>query len=77
MENRLDLLSDVLQIYNTILLENDAKNTDIMQALQEQNTKYFEEIINKLNQIREKQDDIIRHLQDVKMAQENISKHHT
>ena len=77
MENRLDLLSDILQIYNTILLENDAKNTDIMQALQEQNTKYFEEIINKLNKIREKQDDIMRHLQDVKMAQENISKHHT
>ena len=45
----LNTLANILQIYNTILLQEDAKNNDIMYALQEQN----QQIINKLDEILE------------------------
>lgn len=50
----LELLANILQVYNTILLESDVKNNDIMKALQEQNTQYFDAIIEKLDKILEK-----------------------
>ena len=37
----LDLLSDMLQIYNTYLLLKDATNNELMKELQHQNTDYF------------------------------------
>ena len=42
---RLDLLSDLLQVLNTYLLLRDATNNQLMQELQHQNTEYFEKII--------------------------------
>lgn len=52
----LDLLSDILQVYNTYLLLKDASNDQIMKALQEQNTQYFERIIADLYKIKKKLD---------------------
>lgn len=52
-----ELLANVLQIYNTMLLESDVKNNDLMQALQEQNDKYFKTIIEKLDLILERLDE--------------------
>lgn len=48
----LDLLSDVLQVYNTYLLQKDATNNQIMKALQDQNTRYFEKITKDLESIK-------------------------
>lgn len=53
----LELLANALQIYNTMLLEGDYKNDDIMRALQEQNEKFFTTIIEKLDKILEKLDE--------------------
>lgn len=54
MMNRelLDVMSDCLQVYNTVLLEKDASNNDVMKALQDQNTKYFERIIQNQEEIK-------------------------
>lgn len=51
---KLDLLSDVLQIVNFYLLMKDANNNQIMKALQDQNTKYFERIVKDLDLIKQK-----------------------
>ena len=48
----LDIMSDCLQVYNTVLLEKDASNNDVMKALQDQNTKYFERIIQNQEEIK-------------------------
>lgn len=50
--NVLDLIADCLQVYNTVLLVKDSSNDDLMRALQEQNTKYFEKIIKELDDIK-------------------------
>lgn len=50
--NVLDLIADCLQVYNTVLLVKDSSNDDVMRALQEQNTKYFEKIIKELDDIK-------------------------
>lgn len=50
----LDLLSDLLQVYNTYLLLKDASNNQLMEELQHQNTEYFEQIIKDLTKIKEK-----------------------
>ena len=50
----LDLLSDVLQVYNTYLLQKDATNNQLMQELQKQDTVYFERIIKDLDLIKQK-----------------------
>lgn len=50
----LDLLSDVLQVYNTNLLEQDASNNDVMKELQHQNKDYLENILTKLNNIEKR-----------------------
>ena len=48
----LDLLSDILQVLNTYLLLKDATNNQVMKALQDQNTKYFEKITKDLELIK-------------------------
>ena len=50
----LDLLSDMLQIYNTYLLLKDATNNEVMRELQHQNTDYFERIVKDLELIKKK-----------------------
>lgn len=50
--NLLDLMADCLQVYNTMLLEKDATNNDVMKALQDQNTVYFERIVKELGEIK-------------------------
>ena len=50
----LDVLSDLLQIYNTNLLEQDASNNDVMKELQHQNKDYLESILTRLNDINER-----------------------
>lgn len=49
--NQLDLASLILQIYNLILLMQDFNNSDLMQELQKQDTKYFEKIIKNQEEI--------------------------
>lgn len=50
----LDLLSDILQVYNTSLLEQDASNNDVIKELQHQNKDYLENILSKLNNIEKR-----------------------
>ena len=50
LEN-LNILANILQTYNTMLLEKDATNNDLMQALQEQNDVYFKDITARLERI--------------------------
>ena len=50
----LDLLSDVLQVYNTYLLQKDATNNQLMQELQKQDAVYFERIVKDLDLIKQK-----------------------
>lgn len=52
--NLLNLFAVFLQTYNTDLLEQDASNNDIMKSLQDQNTRYFEQILVKLNNIEKR-----------------------
>lgn len=47
--NNLDLASDLAQFYSLFLLLKDASNNEIMRELQNQNTKYFEDIVNRLD----------------------------
>ena len=47
----IELLANFLQFYNTSLLEDDASNNDLMRELQNQNTRYFEDIIKRLEKI--------------------------
>ncbi len=47
----IELLANFLQFYNTSLLEDDATNNDLMRELQNQNTRYFEDIIKRLDRI--------------------------
>lgn len=48
----LNILANILQIYNTMLLQADASNNDLMQELHKQN----EEIIKRLEKIEKKLD---------------------
>ena len=50
LEN-LNILANILQTYNTMLLEQDATNNDVMKALQEQNEVYFKDITARLERI--------------------------
>ena len=47
--NNIDLASDLAQFYSLFLLLKDASNNEIMRELQNQNTKYFEDIVNRLD----------------------------
>ena len=51
MNNRIDVASLILQLYNLILLLQDFNNSDLMQELQKQDKQYFEKIINNQNEI--------------------------
>jgi len=53
MNNRLDLSSLILQLYNLVLLMQDFNNTDLMQELQKQDKEYLEKIISQNNEILE------------------------
>lgn len=49
--DNLNILANLLQVYNTMLLEQDASNNDLMQELQKQNELYFKDIIARLERI--------------------------
>ena len=51
---RLDLVSDISQLFSLALLLQDASNNDLMKELQKQNTEYFERIIKDLDLIKKK-----------------------
>ncbi len=51
MNNKLDLTSLILQIYNLYLLMQDFNNSDLMKELQKQDKEYLEKIINQNNKI--------------------------
>lgn len=48
----LNILANILQIYNTMLLQADASNNDLMQEIHKQN----DEIIKRLEKIEKKLD---------------------
>ena len=50
-QNNLNILANLLQVYNTLLLQQDASNNDLMQELQKQNELYFKDIIARLERI--------------------------
>ena len=53
-KNKKDLLSttaNFTQLFSLFLLLRDASNNEIMQELQNQNTKYFEDIIKRLERL--------------------------
>lgn len=50
----LNILANLLQIYNTMLLQQDASNNDLMQELQKQNEIYFKDILARLERIEKK-----------------------
>lgn len=52
--DNLNILANLLQVYNTMLLEQDASNNDLMQELQKQNELYFKDIIARLERIEKK-----------------------
>ena len=54
----IELLANFLQFYNTSLLEDDATNNDLMRELQNQNTRYFENIVARLERIEQAIDKI-------------------
>lgn len=49
---KLDLTANVSQLISLFLLLKDASNNDVMRALQDQNTIYFERIIKELEAIK-------------------------
>lgn len=53
MRNNLDLTSLILQLYSLILLIQDYNNSDLMQELQRQDSKYLERIIKQNEKIIE------------------------
>ena len=56
--NNLATAADLAQFYSLFLLLKDASNNEIMRALQDQNTLYFEDIIQRLDRI-EKQLEVL------------------
>lgn len=50
--NKLNVAANLSQFYSLFLLLRDASNNEIMKALQEQNTVYFERIIKELEDIK-------------------------
>lgn len=56
--DNLNTLANILQVYNTMLLQQDASNNELMQELQKQNTVFFEDIINRLDRIEKKLDSL-------------------
>lgn len=54
----LNILANLLQVYNTMLLEQDATNNDLMQELQKQNELYFKDIIARLERLEKKLENV-------------------
>ena len=48
----LDLLSDILQVFNTYLLLKDASNNQLMEELRKQDAEYLERIVKDLDLIK-------------------------
>lgn len=46
--------ADLAQFYSLFLLLKDASNSEIMRELQNQNTKYFEDIVQRLDSIEKR-----------------------
>lgn len=53
LNNQLDLLANIVQIFNYVENAQQTSNDKIMQELQHQNQDYLEEIAKKLNKILE------------------------
>ena len=51
---KLDVVANISQLWSLFLLLKDASNNDLMKALQDQNTEYFEKIVKDLEKIKEK-----------------------
>ena len=56
--DKLALLSDILQIINTYLNVKQSSNDEIMRELDKQNNVFFKTIINKLEKIENKLNEI-------------------
>lgn len=50
---KLDLLSDILQVVNFYLLMRDASNNKLMEELQHQDSEYLDKIKKDIEQIRD------------------------
>lgn len=61
LEN-LDLAANLSQFYSLFLLLKDATNNEIMRELQNQNTNYFDNIIQKLNEMDKRLTEIEKRL---------------
>ena len=48
----LDLLSDILQVFNTYLLLKDASNNQLIEELRKQDAEYLERIVKDLDLIK-------------------------
>ena len=53
-DNKLETVANISQLISLYLLLQDASNNDLMRELQNQNTEYFERIINDLQLIKNK-----------------------
>ena len=55
---KLAILSDVLQLFNTYLNIKQSNNDDIMNELRKQDDTYFNEVIERLSKIENKLNDL-------------------
>lgn len=58
MTEKLAILSDMLQLFNTYLNIKQSNNDDIMNELRKQDDTYFKEIIERLSKIENKLDNL-------------------
>lgn len=54
VNQNLDIMANISQLFSLALLLQDASNNDLMKELQKQNTEYFERIIKDLDLIKQK-----------------------
>lgn len=55
MDNeKLSTIANISQLYSLMLLLMDNNNNEIMRELQNQNTRYFEDIVKRIGRIEEK-----------------------
>lgn len=60
----LSVMANILQIATYIDAQNIASNTDIMKALEAQNQQYLDRILKKIDDIYEKQQEILKRLNE-------------
>ena len=58
----LSVMANILQISTYIDAQNIASNTDIMKALEAQNQQYLDRILKKIDDVYEKQQEILKRL---------------